>query len=90
MIPSLFLPRNVKRFLLFFIIFIFVNIGIFLTSPISPAQVRDSFARSVIREREQINAEYEGIDYGDAAFDTSDTSFDDGDDLEESSAVTVG
>ena len=41
-------------------------------------------------EREQIYAEYEDIINGDTTVDTGETSFEDGDDGSESSAVTVG
>ena len=51
MSPSSFLPRLVRRFLLFPIIFIFVNYCIFLTSPSSPGQVRNKFARREVIER---------------------------------------
>ena len=68
---SSFIPRPVRRFILFLIIFIFVNICIFLTSPSSPSQVRSRFAR-----REAESQIVQGADDGQTDVETSRDSFD--------------
>ena len=70
------IPRPVRRLLLFLIIFIFVNICMFLTSPSSPGQVRSRFARR--REMERDGGEDSEI---------VETSFESSTQLEESSSV---
>ena len=96
MSPSSFLPRPVRRFLLFLIIFIFVNYCIFLTSPSSPGQVRNKFARREVIERggDERYSEYEdfGGDVdtdGDTFADEEDNpSFASDNETDESSSVT--
>jgi hypothetical protein len=64
MCPSSFLPRPVRRFLLFLIIFIFVNYCIYMISPSRPRQVRNKFARRevIARGGDEGYSEHEDFD----------------------------